>query len=148
MIGLTAFIHPTRNYKWYSAISDLHTLQFTVTRILSFSFFTSRILGTDFNTGAITVSLNQTHQMSLYYSIHKVFPSQPDCKLSLLPTLLKRLPLPSQEIPSIVIQKQTLTAGKRAPLGPMAIDLFSVKTFACFSSLFLPLVRGGVGLFI
>jgi hypothetical protein len=32
----------------------------------------------------------------------------------------------------------------RAPLGPMAIDLFNVKTFAFFPSLFLPLVKGGV----
>jgi hypothetical protein len=31
----------------YSAIADLHTLQFTVTRALGFSVFTSRILATD-----------------------------------------------------------------------------------------------------
>jgi hypothetical protein len=32
----------------YSAIADLHTLQFTVTHVLEFSAFTSRILATDF----------------------------------------------------------------------------------------------------
>jgi hypothetical protein len=31
----------------YSAIADLHTLQFTVTHALGFSAFTSRILATD-----------------------------------------------------------------------------------------------------
>jgi hypothetical protein len=31
----------------YSAITDVHTLQFTVTQALGFSIFTSRILGTD-----------------------------------------------------------------------------------------------------
>jgi hypothetical protein len=31
----------------YSAIADLHTLQFTVTHALGFSVFTSRILATD-----------------------------------------------------------------------------------------------------
>jgi hypothetical protein len=31
----------------YSAISNLHTLQFTVTHALGFSVFTSRILATD-----------------------------------------------------------------------------------------------------
>jgi hypothetical protein len=31
----------------YSAIADLHTLQFTVTNALGFSVFASRILATD-----------------------------------------------------------------------------------------------------
>jgi hypothetical protein len=41
----------------YSAIADLHTLQFTVTHALDFSVFTSRILSTDFHTVLIPVSL-------------------------------------------------------------------------------------------
>jgi hypothetical protein len=32
----------------YSAIADLHNLQFTITHALGFSVFTSRILATDF----------------------------------------------------------------------------------------------------
>jgi hypothetical protein len=32
----------------YSAIADLHTLQFTITHTLGFSVFTSRMLATDF----------------------------------------------------------------------------------------------------
>jgi hypothetical protein len=35
------------DYRQYSAIADLHTLQFTATHALSFSVFTSRILATD-----------------------------------------------------------------------------------------------------
>jgi hypothetical protein len=36
----------------------------------------------------------------------------------------------------------------RAPLGPMAIDLFKVKTFVFFLSLLLPIAKGEFGLFI
>jgi hypothetical protein len=54
MIGFIALVHSTRNYKQYSAIADLHILQFTVRDTLGFSVFTSRILATDF----ITVSLS------------------------------------------------------------------------------------------
>jgi hypothetical protein len=41
----------------YSAIADLHTLQFTVTHALGFSVFTSRILATDFHIVVIPLSL-------------------------------------------------------------------------------------------
>jgi hypothetical protein len=40
-------IHTTRDYRQYSAITDLHTVQFTITHALGFSVFTSRILATD-----------------------------------------------------------------------------------------------------
>jgi hypothetical protein len=40
-------IHTTRDYRQYSAIADLHTLQFTVTHAIGFSVFISRILATD-----------------------------------------------------------------------------------------------------
>jgi hypothetical protein len=39
---------------------------------------------------------------------------------------------------------QKLTACNRAPPGPTTIDLFNVKSFAIFSSLFLPVVKGKV----
>jgi hypothetical protein len=52
---LTAsYNHTTRTYKQYSAIADLHTLQFTVAHALGFSVSTSRILATGLNTGTIT----------------------------------------------------------------------------------------------
>jgi hypothetical protein len=41
------YIHTVRDYRQYSAIAILHTLQFTVTYALGFSVFTSRILATD-----------------------------------------------------------------------------------------------------
>jgi hypothetical protein len=41
----------------YSAIADLHTLQFTFKHALGFSVFTSHILATDFNTVIVPVSL-------------------------------------------------------------------------------------------
>jgi hypothetical protein len=46
-IYCTLYIHTTRNYRQYSAIADLHILQFTVTHALGFSVFTSRVLATD-----------------------------------------------------------------------------------------------------
>jgi hypothetical protein len=39
-------VHNTRKYRKYSAIADLHTLQFTAAHALRFSVFTSRILAT------------------------------------------------------------------------------------------------------
>jgi hypothetical protein len=41
------YIHITRDYRQYSAITDLHTFQFTVTHAPGFPVFTSRILATD-----------------------------------------------------------------------------------------------------
>jgi hypothetical protein len=40
------YIHTTRNYRQYSAVAIVHSLQFTVTHALGFSVFTSRILAT------------------------------------------------------------------------------------------------------
>jgi hypothetical protein len=47
----------------YSAIADLHTLQFTAAHALGFSAFTSRLLATDPNTETIRVSLDYTLQV-------------------------------------------------------------------------------------
>jgi hypothetical protein len=66
----------------YSAIADLHTSRYTVTHTLRFSVFTSRILVTDFYTGAITVSLNHSVKISLYYSTPKDLSSLPNFQLS------------------------------------------------------------------
>jgi hypothetical protein len=65
----------------YSAIANLHNLQFAVTRTLGLSVFTSLILVTDFNTGTITFSLNYALQIPLYNSTQKWFFSQPDFQL-------------------------------------------------------------------
>jgi hypothetical protein len=49
MIGFinTLYIHTTRDYRQYSAITILHTLQYTVTHALGFSVFTSHLMATD-----------------------------------------------------------------------------------------------------
>jgi hypothetical protein len=47
IIFIVPYIFTTWDYKQYSAIADLHTLQFTVTHAIGFSVFTSRILATD-----------------------------------------------------------------------------------------------------
>jgi hypothetical protein len=60
MIGFIDHFY-TRNYKWYSATGDLHT----VIKTLGFSFSFSRILATDFNIVVIPVSLNPQHIWSL-----------------------------------------------------------------------------------
>jgi hypothetical protein len=44
---LTPYSHTTRDYRQYSAMAILHTLQFIVAHELDFSVFTSRILATD-----------------------------------------------------------------------------------------------------
>jgi hypothetical protein len=44
MIGFINTLYNHSTYKQYSAIADLHNLQFTVTHALGFSVFTSRIL--------------------------------------------------------------------------------------------------------
>jgi hypothetical protein len=51
---LTLLCTVSLNYKPHSAITDLHTFQFTVAHALGFSVSTSRILETDFNTDTIT----------------------------------------------------------------------------------------------
>jgi hypothetical protein len=42
------------NYNQYSAIADLHSLQFSVAHALGFSVSTSRLLATDLNTETST----------------------------------------------------------------------------------------------
>jgi hypothetical protein len=56
-----SLIHTTRDYRQYSAIADLHTLQFTVTHALGFLVFSSRILATDF----ISPTVTSNHTWSL-----------------------------------------------------------------------------------
>jgi hypothetical protein len=55
MIGFisTSFTR-SLNHTYYSVVSYLHNLQFTVTHALGFSVFTSRLLATDLNTETST----------------------------------------------------------------------------------------------
>jgi hypothetical protein len=62
-------IHTTRDYRQYSAIADLHTLQFIVTHAVGFSVFTSHIL---------TMGSSQSHCHFKSYmksSLHILIPS-------------------------------------------------------------------------
>jgi hypothetical protein len=73
----------------YSAITILHTFQFTVAHALGFSVFTSRILAT---------GLSQSHchfKSHMKSSFHSLIPS--------LPFLLNHLRLPSPELDPIPI---------------------------------------------
>jgi hypothetical protein len=54
-------MHTTRNYRQYSVTADLQTSQYTVTRALGFSVFTSRILAADFITGSLSFQI--THEV-------------------------------------------------------------------------------------
>jgi hypothetical protein len=84
MVGFiyTLFTH-YRNYRQYSAIADLHTLQFIVTHALGFSAFTSLIQATDF----IRVCHFKSYMKS---SLRRLIPFLPlfcNCQLSSIPLL-------------------------------------------------------------
>jgi hypothetical protein len=51
MIGfIGTLVTGSRNHTYYSAIANLHNLQFAVTHALGFSILTSRLLPTDLDT--------------------------------------------------------------------------------------------------
>jgi hypothetical protein len=55
MIGfISTSVTNSLNHTYYSAIADLHNLQFPVAQALGFSVFTSRLLATDLNTETST----------------------------------------------------------------------------------------------
>jgi hypothetical protein len=54
MIGFISTSVMSLNYNQYSAIADLHNLQFTVAHALGFSVFISHLLATDLNTETVT----------------------------------------------------------------------------------------------
>jgi hypothetical protein len=56
-------------YRQYSAIDDLHTLQFTVAHALGFSVSTSRLLATDLNTEIIT---SNHHEVFLLFRLQSL----------------------------------------------------------------------------
>jgi hypothetical protein len=72
----------------YSAIADLHTLQFTVTHALGFSIFISRILATDLQPSHCKF---KSHMKSSLHSL-----------IHFLPLLLNHRRLPSSELDPIL----------------------------------------------
>jgi hypothetical protein len=86
MIGFidTWFTRSTRDYRQYSAITDLHTSQFAVTHPLGFSVLTSRILATDLSESHCHF---KSHMGSSFRSLISFFPLFCNCQLNSIPLL-------------------------------------------------------------
>jgi hypothetical protein len=86
--------HSPRNYRQYSAIADLHTLQFTVTHAVVFSVFISRILATDLSQSHCNFKLHMKSS-----SFHSLIPYFIIPQLPILRTRLNSIPLLSSSYP-------------------------------------------------
>jgi hypothetical protein len=121
-------IQTTRDYRQYSTIAILHTLQFTVAHGLGFSVFTSLILATD----CYWTQCN--FKSRIKSSLHRL--------ISFLPFLLNYLRLPSQnstQFPSDSCAPSTLT---QLPLAATSITRpNSLPTTVLYSPLLLLLGR-------
>jgi hypothetical protein len=73
----------------YSAIADLHTLQFTVTHALGFSVFTSHILTTDLLQSQCNF---KSHMKSSFHSLIPFLPLFCNCQLNSIPRLPRPYP--------------------------------------------------------
>jgi hypothetical protein len=86
MIGFTApYTFITQDYRQYSAIADLHTLQFTVTHALGLSVFTSRILALQIEQEVFISEPNSFLAIILQLPIPKI-------QLNSIPPLLSAYP--------------------------------------------------------
>jgi hypothetical protein len=113
------YIHTFRDYRQYSAVAILHTLQFTVTHALGFSVFTSRILATD---------LSQSHchfTSHMQSSCHSLIP--------FLPFLVNHLQLSSPELDPILFRLlfYSIQATIFVPLLPLGTDPTENTVFCC-----------------
>jgi hypothetical protein len=79
-------IHSTWDYRQYNTITDLHTLQFTVTHTLGFSVFTSCIPATGF------IPVSRSLQIT-----HEVFFLEPHSFLA----IILQLPIPKTRLSSV-----------------------------------------------
>jgi hypothetical protein len=82
-IYCTLYMHTVRDYRQYSAIADLHNLQFTAAHALGFLVFTSRIQATD-----LSQSVTLNHKWSLHCAAK--FPFLPllcDCQFQRLDSI-------------------------------------------------------------
>jgi hypothetical protein len=102
-------IYTTRDYRQYSAITELHNLQFTVTYALGFSVFISRILATD----SIIISL------SLQIS-HELFFAQPNSFLAII--------LPTANSIQFLCSQAHIPAGWRLETRLFSAELFFIAT--------------------
>jgi hypothetical protein len=89
----------TLKYRKYSTVADLHTFHFTAAHAPMFSVFICRLLAMDLNAETITVSLDYTLQISLYYSTHIAFRSRvKSSQADLLHSSMLLVPIRSQLI--------------------------------------------------
>jgi hypothetical protein len=77
-------IHTTQDYRQYSAIADLHTLQFTVTHALRFSVFTRRFLATDLQQSHCNF---KSHMKSSFYRLTPFLTSFCNCQFRRLDSI-------------------------------------------------------------
>jgi hypothetical protein len=86
-IYCTLYIHTFRDYRRYSAIAILHTVQFTVAHALWFSVLTSCILATDVSQSRCNF---RSHMKSSWHN-----------RIPFLPFILNHLLLSSSELDTI-----------------------------------------------
>jgi hypothetical protein len=116
-IYCTLYIHTTRDYRQYSAIADLHTLEFTITHAVGFCIFTSHILATDLQSSHCYF---RSHMKS---PLHRLLP--------LLPFLLNQLRLPSSELDPILFGVPKLDSSLSATVLYSSSDLLFPFTIHC-----------------
>jgi hypothetical protein len=100
-------IHTTRDYRQFSAIADLHNLQFIVTKALGFLVFTSRILATD---------LSQSHcklKWHMKSSLHRLIPFLVIIlQLAIPKTRLNSIPLVPSSYPGRVASRKSTNSSQ------------------------------------
>jgi hypothetical protein len=142
MIGfISTLVTISLNHIYYSAIAGLHIFQFTVAHALGFPVFTSRLLATALNTESSTV---KHYEVLLPFLAQSLWNSAALCHCHLKTELCCKAEQSSSLLPAT---SQHGHSWHRAPLGPMAIYLFSVKTFVFFFFRSSFDKKGGVGLF-
>jgi hypothetical protein len=110
-IYCTLFVHSTRDYRQYSSIADLHTLQLTITHALGVSVFTSHILAT------VSLSLQITHE---------VFFSPPNSFI----TIILQVPIQKTPLNSIpLLPRSYIPAGWRLETPFCSILLYAAEHF-------------------
>jgi hypothetical protein len=115
----------------YSAVADLHNLQFAMAHALGSSVSTSRLLATDINTETITISLNYTFQV---LHINKVFKSHfKSSQADLLYSSVPLVPIRSQLIFTIHAPFSSFYSQLLNPPGLSTLSL-SLKNWNLFKS--------------
>jgi hypothetical protein len=127
MIGsISTLVTTSLNYRQYSDIADLHTLQFAVAHALGFSVSTSRLLATDLNTETIT-----SNRCEVFLS-STIFPGN-------LPPRRTEFYQWLGQVKVILCDGQSVSLGVEPHLGPMTRYLLQFDSYGlvCIWSPFL-----------